>query len=197
MYYNRDISWLGFNERVLQEAADTDVPVMERIKFLAIFSSNLDEFFRVRFPAIVALSGMTSKIRKRTIPPTSKDLAKNVKEIINKQFTQFGMILREQLLPALEEAGTVLYYNQPIKKEHEEEVKEIFLSNVLSFIQPLFINDDFIKNFIPENDKPYFLITIKQPGIAITRHAVVNIPSDKITRFFSLPNIGDKLTSFL
>ncbi len=50
MFYNRDLSWLGFNLRVLQEAADKDVPLFERLKFLAIFSSNLDEFFRVRYP---------------------------------------------------------------------------------------------------------------------------------------------------
>ncbi|MEP6675419.1 MAG: polyphosphate kinase 1 [Ferruginibacter sp.] len=192
MYYNRDISWLGFNERVLQEAADPEVPLMERIKFLSIFSANLDEFFRVRFPAIAALSGLNSKIRKRTIPPTSKNLAKLIKDIVNKQFNNFGSILREQLLPGLETAGIVLYYDQPLKEEHIDEVKEFFLSNVLSFIQPLFINDDFTKNFIPENDRPYFLITIKQAGISITRHAVVNIPSDKLPRFFSLSALEGK-----
>ena len=192
MYYNRDISWLGFNERVLQEAADTEVPLMERMKFLSIFSSNLDEFFRVRFPAIAALSGLNSKIRKRTIPPTSKNLVKQVKQTVEKQLNEFGSILRNQLLPALEASGTVLYYDQPVKEVHENEVREIFLSSVLSFIQPLFVNEDFIKNFVPENDKPYFLVTIKQPGIAITRHAVVNIPSDKLQRFFSLSPVEGK-----
>ena len=58
MYYNRDISWLGFNERVLMEAKDTAVPLLERLKFMAIFSSNLDEFFRVRMPSIFAFTSI-------------------------------------------------------------------------------------------------------------------------------------------
>ena len=62
--YNRDLSWLGFNLRVLQEAADPEVPLYERLKFLSIFSSNLDEFFRVRYPGIIALSVLNKKTRK-------------------------------------------------------------------------------------------------------------------------------------
>src|SRR6478752_4979216 len=102
MFYNRDLSWLDFNEVVLQEAADPSVPVMERLKFLSIFSSNLDEFFRVRFPAMVALSSLSGKIRKKTIPPTDKNLATYAKEIIDKQLLEFGTILKEQILPELE-----------------------------------------------------------------------------------------------
>lgn len=65
-YYNRDLSWLRFNHRVLQEAADTRNPLYERIKFLAIFSSNLDEFFKVRVSHIRKIKGLDKKLKKKT-----------------------------------------------------------------------------------------------------------------------------------
>ena len=75
MLHNRDLSWLGFNFRVLQEASDKDVPLYERMKFLSIFSSNLDEFFRVRYPAVLALSGLNEKTRIKASIEMTEDIA--------------------------------------------------------------------------------------------------------------------------
>ena len=66
--HNRDLSWLGFNERVLMEAADPSLPIMERFRFLAIFSSNLDEFFRVRYPIVNVYQHLNDKELKRITP---------------------------------------------------------------------------------------------------------------------------------
>ncbi len=189
MIFNRDISWLGFNERVLQESSMEDVPLMEKIKFLAIFSSNLDEFFRVRFPAVTTLSSLSSKLRKRTIPPTNKYLAKQVKAIIDKQLQSLGHILKEQLLPELKAKGITLYYNQPLLDAHKLAIKEIFLTDILSFIQPIYINKDFTANFIPANDQPYFIVTIRNEEKNLFKQVVVNIPTENLSRFFKLPSI--------
>lgn len=192
MYYNRDLSWLGFNERVLQEAADVTVPLMERIKFLSIFSSNLDEFFRVRYPAMVALSNLSGKIRKKTIPPTDKKLASHAKAIINDQLLEFGKILKEGILPELESNGTVLYYDMTIQEAHKAEIRDIFLSRILSFIQPVFITEDFINTFTPENDKLYFLVSLKQRDTDTIKHSIVNIPAANLSRFFTLAPLNGK-----
>jgi len=90
--YNRDLSWLSFNERILREAGKKQVPLLERINFLAIFSSNLDEFYRVRMPVLLALK----KIKhQENIDNDSQDVKiyKQVKLRIKKQLSLFGSIL--------------------------------------------------------------------------------------------------------
>ncbi len=67
-FYNRDLSWLSFNGRVLQEAARADVPLLEKVNFLAIFSSNLDEFYRVRMPVLIAMDKLGKFADEETNP---------------------------------------------------------------------------------------------------------------------------------
>ncbi|MEO8414517.1 MAG: polyphosphate kinase 1 [Ginsengibacter sp.] len=185
MLYNRDLSWLGFNRRVLQEAADGEIPLFERLNFLSIFSSNLDEFFRVRYPGIVALSLLGKKTRK-AIGATEKNIAEKVQDEIMNQLNFFGSILHDRILPLLKELGIIFYYNHPILKEHLPEIREIFLSNVLSYIQPIYLDGKTGKGFMPENNRLYFVITLQEQKDGILKQAIVNIPSEKTKRFFSL-----------
>ena len=99
--YNRDLSWLRFNHRVLQEAADDRNPLVERIKFLAIFSSNLDEFFKVRVSEIRKIKQLDKPLRKKLITKPNRLLAK-IKEQVHLQQKEFGRIFYTELLPALE-----------------------------------------------------------------------------------------------
>jgi polyphosphate kinase len=192
MLYNRDLSWLGFNFRVLQEAADKQVPVLERLKFLGIFSSNLDEFFRVRYPSVFAFSKLNSKIQAQVSMGYHEDVPEKMQNEINRQLEIFGSTLENEILPALKENGIVFYYNSTIREEHQQEIREIFLSQVLSFIQPIFLEGNFKNKFEPENNRLYLVVSIKGADGISQRHAVINIPSDRLPRFFVLTPYDDE-----
>ena len=96
-FFNRDISWLSFNERVLMEAASESVPLLERLKFLSIFSSNLDEFFRVRVAAIQSLNKIDKKKNKLIIA--------NINDIVYAQQEIFGTLLEDKIIPQLKKRG--------------------------------------------------------------------------------------------
>jgi polyphosphate kinase len=98
-YYNRDLSWLRFNHRVLQEAADKRNPLYERIKFLAIFSSNLDEFFKVRVSDIRKIKQLDKPLRKRLITKPNK-LLREIKKQVQIQQKEFGRIFFTEIIPA-------------------------------------------------------------------------------------------------
>lgn len=187
IYLNRDLSWLSFNHRVLMEAADETVPLYSRISFLSIFSSNLDEFFRVRMPSIFAFSNIGSK--KISIEEEyPKDLVAQVQRMIQVQLEEFGKILSGQIIPALKKEGICLYYGEPIHAEHEETIREYFLSKVLSFLQPIILRKDNQADVFLENNALYFIIDIEaadQPGKRVM--ALLNIPSANLPRFSELP----------
>ncbi|MEO6868809.1 MAG: polyphosphate kinase 1, partial [Ginsengibacter sp.] len=189
-FFNRDISWLGFNRRVLLQADNKSLPLFERLKFLSIFSSNLNEFFRVRYPEAIALSVLGKKTRKN-IDNYVKDSISSIKENIEQQLLLFGEILCDEIIPELKLNGIIFYYDTPILPVHLPEIRELFLANVLSFIQPIYLDGNAEKNFLPENNKLYFLVTLKEKEEGILKQAIVNIPSDKLKRFFILSPIDD------
>ena len=190
-FFNRDLSWLSFNGRVLSEAEDETVPLYDRLKFLSIFSSNLDEFFRVRYPEVVALATLDNKTLKKEGLADSKMVLTETQAIINKQLNLFGRILHQQLLPSLEQENVSFYYDKPINPIHFPEMKEIFLSKVLSFIQPVFLGTRKVNSFSPENGKIYFVVSLYNKEKDSLSHAIVNIPSSKLNRFFVLSKIDD------
>ncbi|NCI45895.1 polyphosphate kinase 1 [Sediminibacterium soli] len=186
---NRDISWLEFNLRVLQEAADASVPLYERIKFLSIFSSNLDEFFRVRYPYITTLSKLNKKIRKQAGSEAQEDITGEIQQEINRQLDLYGEILQREILPELQKNRIVFYYSTSVRPEHLAEIRELFLSKILSFIQPIYLDPQKNHRFHPENSKLYLFVSIKGKEPGTLQHGIVNIPSDKLQRFYVLSPI--------
>ncbi len=127
-YFDRDLSWLSFNERVLQEAGSSAVPLAERVKFLSIFSSNLDEFYRVRMPALMAAASQETKL---TGTESKMELGR---KMISRQQEYFGKILKEEILPALKQQQVYVLYNEPIPAEIMSEAEAYFFSTIAGFL---------------------------------------------------------------
>lgn len=191
VFLNRDLSWLSFNHRVLMEAADETVPLYSRISFLSIFSSNLDEFFRVRMPSIFAFTSIEAK-KTSLRDEYPKELVGQVQLMVNQHQEEFGQILRQQILPELLRNNICLYYGEALRKEHTDTVREYFLSKVLSFLQPLLLQKDNQLNVFLENNALYFILDLEAPD-SPGRHtyALLNIPSLNLPRFSELPMLGD------
>ena len=191
-YLNRDLSWLSFNHRVLLEADDETVPLYSRIQFLSIFSSNLDEFFRVRMPSIYAFTSLENK-KKALREEYPKDLVQSVKEMIQLQLEDFGRILTKGILPALKDNNIHLYYGDAIDPQHKETIREYFLSRVLSFLQPVILKTENQANVFLENNYLYFIVHLEPVAeLGTPVYALLNIPSDQLPRFSELPEIGDR-----
>src|SRR6187397_178290 len=191
-FINRDLSWLSFNHRVLLEAADSSVPLYSRIQFLSIFSSNLDEFFRVRMPSIYAFTSINAK-KTALRDEYPENLAQMVIEYLHDQLEDFGRIFTRQILPSLEENNIHLYYGDSIRAEHKETIMDFFLSRVLSFLQPVILKKENQGNIFLENNYLYFIVDFEDTHMPdVHEYALLNIPSDQLPRFSELPKIEDK-----
>ena len=111
-YIHRDVSWLSFNYRVLQEAKDPRVPLFERVKFLAIYSSNLGEFFRVRIANHRNVMRASKKSRKK-LDYKSGTVLKELLKIINEQLLEFSSIFENQIIPQLKEPVSYTHLTLP------------------------------------------------------------------------------------
>jgi polyphosphate kinase len=197
MYVNRDISWLNFNNRLLIEAECSDKPLMERFKFLSIFSSNLDEFFRVRFPLITAYSALDKSLQKKIIPPADEYLAETIQEIIDKQLNNFGRIINDVLIPELHKNNIYLYYGNDIPQHFDAQLKEYFYAKVLSFLQPVIIRKSLSEDFFPDGNTLYFIVSLQYQNEERLTHAFINIPTKNLGRFHSIIYEGVQHIFFL
>jgi polyphosphate kinase len=193
--FDRDISWLRFNRRVLVEAMDESIPLYERIKFMAIYSSNMDEFFRVRFANIRRIARLAragkKKIGKLAGFPDPDALIKEILEITQTQQELYGQCYKESIIPALEKEGIVLYITKHIAEQHKEFVEEFFYSQVLSFLQPVVLEGNEVQDVFLENRKLYHAVDLKdKDGKRFV--GIVNIPSPPMKRFVSLPMLNGK-----
>lgn len=190
-YIRRDISWLSFNYRVLQEAKDPTVPLFERIKFLAIYSSNLDEFFRVRMANHRNLLRVGKKTKKE-LPIDSKQMVKDIQRIVNIQQIEFGNIFDKQIVPELRNHNIYLLRRLDLNDEQSAFVERYFQDKVLPFVQPVLLLKNKIRPFL--NNASLYLTILLQDNAEpdVQQYALVKIPSDDLPRFIALPSAAKR-----
>lgn len=188
-YKHRDLSWLDFNERVLLEAAMIDVPLMERFNFLSIFSSNLDEFYRVRMPSLVFSNSKNKNANARRILNT-------VQIRIDAQQEKFGLLLRNQLIPALNAEGIEILYQKPLYPTLSEDLGEYFYTKVLGLLEIVPLKRNRIKKFFAKNNVLYQVIVCEDQN-QHQQYFIVNIPTDILSRFYTVYQVGKQMICFL
>src|SRR5262245_10443299 len=185
LYLNRELSWLEFNRRVLEEARDPAVPLLERLKFLAIFGSNLDEFFMVRVGGLQqkVQAGIAHGSGADRLPP--REQLERIGRVVRQSLAELYQCLNEEVLPALEREGIVLRDLKQLTEDDRRHLREVFHREVFPVLTPLAID--------PGHPFPHLLnkslnlaVLLRRPGHPEGLFAVVQVPA-VLPRFVALP----------
>ena len=191
-YFKRDISWLSFNYRVLLEAEDDALPIYERIKFLSIYSSNLEEFYEIR------VAEHRGVIMKKNFTEESgaeaEEVLTEITDEVNRQQRESYRIFSEKILPELNRQNIYLYQGSEPEPFHEEFVHNFFNEEVFPFLSPVMIQAGDIRTFIRDR-RLYLVIRMikkskrKSEGDQAPEfhYALMKIPYAKVPRFIELP----------
>ena len=183
-YFKRDISWLSFNYRVLMEADDTSLPIYERIRFLSIYASNLEEFYEVRVS-----EHRGDIVRKNYIDEsaeTSEERLGNITREVNRQQQDFYRIFGEGILPELQRRKIYLYQDSVPKDFHFDFVQNYFNEEVFPFLSPVTIQKG-VKTFIRDR-RLYLIVSMRNKTTAEPYYVLIKIPFSKVPRFITLPS---------
>ncbi len=183
---HRDINWLSFNDRVLQEAADQSNPLYERLKFIAIFSSNLDEYFRVRVSQLRQLKRVDKSIRKKLALRPSKFVKQLLVKVASQQ-EELGTIFFDQIVPELKKNKIQLLDFQTLKQKHKVLAQKYYLKNIKELISKETVKASKSSPIFLENQHLYYLVTFNNDE----EYGIVNIPSHSHDRFIELTKEKD------
>lgn len=199
-YIDREKSWLTFNARVLQEAADENVPLLDRLRFLGIFSNNLDEFFRVRYAAIRRMSLEHIDTKPILGDISAEQLLKDITEIVIEHQSESLRILND-IEKKLEKEGIYIINEKEINKEQEVFIKDFFIQKVSPELVTIMLND-LVEFPLIKDTSGYLAVKLvmkkNKSGIISQllnekeiRYAIVEIPKT-INRFVVLPTNSEK-----
>jgi len=197
-YINRDISWLSFNFRVLQEAMDKTLPLYERIKFLAIYSNNMEEFYQVRvsyYKQMLRHEVEFPKQHIKEVDPTR--IIKRINEIVSHQQSIFHMIYEEEILPELRMNSIIVVGEKDeLSNNQKSFISKIFYSTIITSIQPVLLVKKKVRPFM-KTGQPYMALEMISNDSSnlkkLERYGIIKIPTDhNISRFLELPEEDGK-----
>ncbi|MCC6516075.1 MAG: polyphosphate kinase 1 [Chitinophagales bacterium] len=186
---NRELSWLSFNERVLQEAESTDVPVLERLKFLGIYSNNLDEFFRVRIATIKRMMDFDKRAKQELgfSPSKIMDAIQEKLKVLQKKYAK----AYENIIKALEKENIFILNETQLDKQQGIFVKNYFQEKVRLEIFPIML--DKAKEFpILLDASIYLAVRFSKNKTKETHYALIEVPTSSLSRFVVLPAKKEK-----
>tara|TARA_Y100000589_G_scaffold291166_1_gene294453 strand:- start:60951 stop:63014 length:2064 start_codon:yes stop_codon:yes gene_type:complete len=189
-HINREISWLSFNERVLQEAKDKSNPIIERLRFLGIFSNNLDEFFRVRVASVKRMIKY-GKSLKQLLQDNPAEILEQINDIVLKHQQQFEQVF-EEIKQELAEQNVHFINEKELTQEQGEYVRRFFKENVRQALVPLILDK---KRPFPEVKGKSIYLAIKLYNDLLDKevmYALIEIPSKDVGRFVLLPSSDEK-----
>ena len=188
IFINRELSWLSFNARVLQEASDPTVPLVERIKFLGVYSNNMDEFFKVRVATIKRMIDLKMDSKKMLGEKPKKLMQQLQEKVIEMQAKSQQTYL--EILQELECQKIYIVDETQLSSEQMEFVVSFFNDKVLSAISPIMVNN--LDKFPYLEDRAIYLATKLTRANGDFEYAIVDVPTVVLPRFIVLPGIGDK-----
>jgi len=197
-YTNRDISWLSFNFRVLQEAMDKTLPLYERIKFLAIYSNNTEEFYQVRvsyYKHMLRHEREFPKQHFKNVDPAA--IIRQINEIVTNQQSIFHLIFEQEIIPALRKNNIILVDEKvQLSDEQHSFVREVFYSNIITSVQPVLLVKKKVRPFM-RTGQPYMALEMvskdSNKNKQLERYGMIKIPTDhNISRFVELPEHNGK-----
>jgi len=189
-FFDRDLSWLSFNYRVLMEAMDTSVPLLERLKFIAIYSSNLDEFFRVRVANIRHLAQIDKKKINEQVDIEPKKLLDKIQTEVTNQLQEYGSTF-QGIIQELKENGIFICQSSAeIPTTFAADLLHFFKTKVSGFLRIEEVNGD--TELFLDNQAIYLAVRLRSGAVKI-----INIPSGNIGRFYSNKLEGTNYFVFL
>jgi polyphosphate kinase len=191
LFINREISWLSFNERVLQEAEDPNTPLFERIRFIGIFSNNLDEFFRVRVATVNRMVDFGKDEEGLLGPLSPKELHDEIQEIVSRQQNKVQEIF-SNIITELNKQNIFIINEKQLSHKQGVFVRKYFQRKVLPNLVPVMLSK---KNLFPYLRDRAIYLAVKLSGGSIPEeiaYSLIRIPGESVPRFLVLPASGSK-----